>query len=120
MPFRLRALRGLLLAAALLLVPVSAAQAAGTPDISASVSSRSVLFGDAVPVTITATTPPGTYGYNLSYRVVLPVGVSYAGGAAVVPDVVADRPAAGQTTLLFSNVSDLSPNSSRALAFNLN
>ncbi|WCB95409.1 hypothetical protein DSM104299_04152 [Baekduia alba] len=120
MSFRLRALGRALFALALFAVPTAAAQAAGTPDISASVSSRSVLYGEAVPVTVTATNPPGTYGYNLSYRVVLPVGVSYSGGAAVAPDVIADQPAAGQTTLLFSNVSDLSPNSSRTLAFDLN
>jgi uncharacterized repeat protein (TIGR01451 family)/fimbrial isopeptide formation D2 family protein len=119
MSFRLRSLLGPLLALALLAAPATAAQAAGTPDIAASVSSRSVLYGDPVPVTVTATNPPGTYGYNLSYRVVLPVGVSYTGGAAVAPEVVADQPAAGQTTILFNNVSDLSPNSSRALAFDL-
>ncbi|HET6505589.1 MAG TPA: isopeptide-forming domain-containing fimbrial protein [Baekduia sp.] len=117
MPSRLRLVLCALLALALL-VP-AAAQADGTPDISVAVSSRSVLYGEDVPVTVTATNPPGTYGYNLSFRVVLPAGVSYAGGASVAPQVVADKPLVGQTTLIFSNVSDLSPNSSRALDFTI-
>jgi uncharacterized repeat protein (TIGR01451 family)/fimbrial isopeptide formation D2 family protein len=118
MPERLRLLLCASLLALAVLLP-SAAQAAGTPDISVAVSSRSVLHGDAVPVTVTATNPPGTYGYNLSYRVVLPAGVSYAGGASVAPQQIADAPATGQTTLIFGNVSDLSPSSSRSLDLNL-
>src|ERR1700754_1398486 len=118
MPSRLRLVVCALLLALALLVP-AAAHADGNPDISATVSSESVLYGDDVPVTVTAANPPGTYGYNLSYRVVLPAGVSYAGGAAVDPQEIDDAPGGGQTTLLFTNVSDLSPNSSRALSFDV-
>ena len=61
---------------------------------------------------MTAANASGTYGYNLSYRVVLPAGVTYAGGAPVAPSELVDQPAPGEATLLFENVSDLSPGSS--------
>jgi uncharacterized repeat protein (TIGR01451 family)/fimbrial isopeptide formation D2 family protein len=96
------------------------AHADGTPDISATVASTAVLFGAPVHVTVTATNPPaGPYGYNLSYRVVLPAGVSYSGGAGIAPTQIADQPARGETTLIFGNVSDLSPSSSHALGFDV-
>ncbi|HEY4097719.1 MAG TPA: hypothetical protein VGM33_19505, partial [Baekduia sp.] len=117
MPPRLRLFLGALLA--LVLIAPAAAQASGTPNISATVSSTSVLYGDDVPVTVTASNPPGSYGYNLSYRVVLPAGVTYAGGGAAAPTVIPNAPSGTQTTLLFTNVSDLSPNSSRTLTFNV-
>jgi uncharacterized repeat protein (TIGR01451 family)/fimbrial isopeptide formation D2 family protein len=100
-------------------VGLGIARADGTPNITAAVSSASVLFGDPVHVTVTAANPPGTYGYNLTYRVVLPAGVTYAGGAPTAPQQIANAPIAGETTLIFSNVSDLSPNSSRAIGFDL-
>ena len=46
----------------------------------------------------------------------LPAGVTYAGGAAP-STTVANKPLAGQTTLIFENVSDLSPKSSYTLSF---
>ncbi len=104
---------------AVLCVGLGSARADGTPNITVSVSSASVLFGDPVHVTVTAANPPGTYGYNLTYRVVLPAGVTYAGGAATAPQQVANAPIGSETTLIFSNVSDLSPNSSRAIGFDL-
>lgn len=96
-----------------------AAHAAGSPDIAAGVSSSNVLFGSNARVAVSASNPAGQpYGYNLSFRVVLPAGVSYAGGAPVAPTQVAG-PSPGQTTLLFSNLSDLSPNSSFDLGFDV-
>jgi hypothetical protein len=92
------------------------ARADGTPNITALVSAANVLYGAPVHVSVTAANPPGTYGYNLTYRVVLPVGVTYGGGAPTAPTAIANAPLAGQTTLIFSNVSDLSPNSRRAIA----
>ncbi|MBE2317197.1 DUF11 domain-containing protein [Solirubrobacter sp. CPCC 204708] len=96
-----------------------AAYADGSPDISADVSSSVVLYGNQPHVTVTAANPPGTYGYNLSFRVVLPAGVTYAGGASVAPREIIGQPAAGQRTLIFENVSDLSPGSSRELGFDV-
>lgn len=93
------------------------ALAAGTPNISAEINSPTVLHGASVPVTITARNPTGQpYGYNLSFRVVLPPGVSYAGRFATPPTEIAG-PGAGERTLIFRNVSDLSPNSSFELGF---
>ena len=79
----------------------------------------SVLFGEDSTVTLSASNPSGpTVGYNLSFRDVLPVGVSYvAGSASVAPRVLPNAPAAGQTTLLFENVSDLSGGSSYSLSY---
>ncbi len=96
------------------------AMAAGTPDISLSVGADGqTLHGDATEVMLTASNPTGTDGFNLSYRVVLPVGVSFADGP-VSPVVAADVPAPGETTLFFENVSDLLANNDASLTFTVN
>ena len=113
-------LRLLLLSLLLTLLGAApAAQAAGTPDISMNKDAPgSVLFGEDSTVTLSASNPSGPTGYNLSFRDVLPVGVSYvAGSASVAPRVLPNAPAAGQTTLLFENVSDLSGGSSYSLSY---
>ncbi|MDQ2631023.1 MAG: hypothetical protein M3Y75_08630, partial [Actinomycetota bacterium] len=108
------------LALALMLTLAHSAQADGTPNISATVSSSSTLYGDPVHVQVTAHNPNGQpYGYNLSFRVVLPEGVTYAGGGSVAPKQLADAPNPGERTLIFENVSDLSPGSTEELDFNL-
>lgn len=119
-PVRFRA--ALLTAAAclgllsLLLLP-SAARAAGSPDLSGQINSPTILHGEHVPVSIRTTNPSGgAYGYNVSFRVVLPAGVSYSGGAPVAPTTIAG-PGAGETTLLFRNVADISQNATQALDF---
>ncbi len=99
------------------------ALAAGTPNISATTSSSSVLFGSPSTVTITAANPAGQpYGYNLAFRAVIPANVTYvAGSGSPAPtSVLTNQPAAGQTTLLWPNVSDLSANSSNAVSFQVN
>jgi uncharacterized repeat protein (TIGR01451 family)/fimbrial isopeptide formation D2 family protein len=103
-----------------LLALASTAKADGTPDISATVSSSSTLLGDPVHVRVTAHNPnTEPYGYNLSLRVVLPEGVTYAGGGPVAPQQIPDAPDTGETTLIFENVSDLSPGSTKELGFDL-
>jgi uncharacterized repeat protein (TIGR01451 family)/fimbrial isopeptide formation D2 family protein len=98
-----------------LMAVAGTALADGSPNISATVGSNTVLYGNHVKVDVTASNPSTEpYGYNLSFRVVLPAGVDYVGGAAfggtaIAPTIVHDQPATGQTTLIFSNVSDLSP-----------
>jgi len=114
-----RILLASLIVAAALAAASPAARADGVPNLSGAVSSSTVLYGTGPHVKVTASNPSATYGYNLSFRVVLPVGVTYAGGASVAPREIADQPAAGQRTLLFENVSDLSPGSSRELEFDL-
>ena len=107
-----------LAAAAVQQLPV--ALAAGSPNISLTKSAPAkALFGSPSSVTLTASSPAGQpYGYNLSFRDVLPAGVSYvAGSSSPAPTVLANKPAAGQTTLIWSNVSDLSPNGSRSLSY---
>lgn len=107
----------LLLAIAGLLGVTVTAQAAGTPNVTATIDSAEVLHGEDVPVRFTVTNPAGQpYGYNLSYRVVLPAGVTYRAGGPFAPTQVAG-PGVGETTLIFRNVSDLSPNATGELAF---
>ncbi len=55
----------------------STAEAEGTPYVSLAKSMPSeVLAGDpAIPVTLTATNPSGTDGFNLTFTDVLPAGV---------------------------------------------
>jgi uncharacterized repeat protein (TIGR01451 family)/fimbrial isopeptide formation D2 family protein len=83
-----------------------------------------VLLGNESTVTLRATNDgTGPYGYNLSFRDVLPAGVSYVPGSAkfgdieIDPTVIANAPAAGQTTLIFENVSDISVNASQSVTY---
>jgi large repetitive protein len=82
-----------------------------------------VLFGEDSTVTLRAANPAGQpYGYNLSLRDVLPPGVSYVPGsvsAPVAPRVIDNAPNPGETTLIFENVSDLSPGSTYALSYDV-
>ncbi|MBB4663764.1 DUF11 domain-containing protein [Conexibacter arvalis] len=113
----LAATLGLLLSLAGLLTLGAPAHAAGTPNLSATIDSTRVLHGETVPVRFTVSNPAGQpYGYNLSYRVVLPEGVTYRGGGPVAPTQIAG-PGRGETTLIFRNVSDLSRNATNVLAF---
>ncbi|MCB0858270.1 MAG: DUF11 domain-containing protein [Solirubrobacterales bacterium] len=104
-----------------LLVSSAPASAAGTPDLAISASASSPLYGETGTVSVTASLPSGQpKGYNLAFRVVLPKGISYAGGAEFAPTVIADKPNTGETTLLFNNISDLVPNSSQGISFEVN
>ncbi|HMS62874.1 MAG TPA: hypothetical protein PKD63_11385, partial [Solirubrobacteraceae bacterium] len=112
-----------LLCCVILLAAPPGARAAGSPNISATTSSSSVLFGAPATVTLNASNPAAQpYGYNLSFRAVLPANTTYvAGSGSPAPTtVLAGQPAAGQTTLIWSNVSDLSPNSSGGVSFQVN
>ncbi|MBJ7458203.1 MAG: DUF11 domain-containing protein [Thermoleophilaceae bacterium] len=123
-----------LLFAACVLVAISPAAAegavscavptAGTPAIALNKSAPSeVLYANQIPITLTASqpaSPPGApeSGFNLSFRDVLTPGVSYVpGSSSVAPQQIADQPALGYTTLIFSNVADLAPNSQFALTY---
>ncbi|MBO9534891.1 MAG: DUF11 domain-containing protein [Solirubrobacteraceae bacterium] len=119
------------LVAALLFVAALAAapdaNAAGTPNLSLSASSpATLLVGDDIDVDLRASTSGGAVeAYNLSYRVVLPGASSYVAGSATSstgtaigdPVQVADQPFAGQTTLLFRNVTDLAGGTNFSLRF---
>jgi fimbrial isopeptide formation D2 family protein/uncharacterized repeat protein (TIGR01451 family) len=101
----------------------TAAHAAGTPDLQLSGGpAPSVLYGDTVPVTLTAALGSGQLkGYNLAFRTVLPAGTHYVAGSAGTddgePQVLADAPTTGKTTLIWANVSDLVAASSHTLSF---
>jgi len=118
--------RGLLLALSLVFSLVQtvptitpAAEAAGTPDIALAVSvAGETLHGADTPVTVTASNPAGPDGFNLSYRIILPPGVSYGGGT-YAPKVLNDVPGVGETTLFFENISDLPTGGTSDLTFTI-
>jgi len=120
---RLRSRTGawlLTLAAVAVWLGAAAPGAFAAPDITLDKQApRAVLLGEDSPVTLHVTNPTGQpYGYNLSFRDVLPAGVSYVPGSApVAPRILPNAPAAGQTTLIFENVSDLSPGSAYDLGY---
>ena len=110
----------LTLAAVAVWLGAAAPGAFAAPDITLDKQApRAVLLGEDSPVTLHVTNPTGQpYGYNLSFRDVLPAGVSYVPGSALVaPRILPNAPAAGQTTLIFENVSDLSPGSAYDLGY---
>jgi uncharacterized repeat protein (TIGR01451 family)/fimbrial isopeptide formation D2 family protein len=82
---------------------------------------KSVLLGTQSEVHLVAENPKTSVtGYNLTFRDVLPVGVNYVAGSAGeedAPRVLHDKPAAGETTLIFENVADLSPDSTFTLSY---
>jgi len=116
--------RGLLVALSLVFsliqtVPAVApsANAAGTPNVALSASvAGETLHGASTPVTLTASNAAGPDGFNLSYRVILPAGISYASGV-YAPTVLTDVPSAGETTLFFENISDLPAGGTSDLTF---
>jgi fimbrial isopeptide formation D2 family protein/uncharacterized repeat protein (TIGR01451 family) len=104
-------------------VRIPLALAAGTPNISLiETAPATVLYGTDATVTLTATNPAaGSWGYNLSFEDVLPAAVSYVAGSGSLgdPTILANEPSTNKTTLIWSNVSDLSPGSSEVLTFKL-
>jgi large repetitive protein len=106
------------LAAVALILP--ATSAAAPPALTfAKVAPKTALLGTKQRVELNAENPAGPRGYNLSFRDVLPVGVAYvSGSASVAPSlIVPDKPALGQTTLIFENVSDLSAKSDFSITY---
>jgi len=82
------------------------AMAAGTPNITASITApANPLLGSTVPVVVSATNPTGTDGFNALYRLVLPAGASLA---SATPSPTAQIAGGGGTTIvLWQNVADL-------------
>ena len=82
----------------------------------------SVLYGQDATVGLTATNHGAVPLYNMSVRDVLPAGVSYVAGSSTPadlgnPTVIDNEPAAGETTLIWPNVSDLQVNSPFTMSF---
>lgn len=92
---------------------------AGSPNIGLDkVAPAKVLFGNTSSVTLTASNPVGQpYGYNLSFRDVLPAGVSLA-SATPPPDQIIPG-TGGRTTLVWLNLADLSPGSSFSVSYDV-
>src|ERR1700722_518723 len=100
--------------------PALIAQAAGSPNLSLSESApATVLYGTNATITLTAGDPAGIWGYNLSYEDVLPAAVSYVAGSGSLgnPTILHNEPSANKTTLIWNNVSDISPGSTGTLSF---
>src|SRR5919108_784439 len=96
-----RPARLLVAAAALLPLLVSAPAAVANPNLTLSAPApSSILYGDEAEIALTAANPSGQPpGYNLSFRAVLPNGVTYvpgSGPAGVPAQVINNAPAAGQ------------------------
>jgi uncharacterized repeat protein (TIGR01451 family)/fimbrial isopeptide formation D2 family protein len=116
----------LMLTALVITVPTRAIAAGGITF--EKTSSGTVLLGDAAHFTLTAGNAAGLpEQYNLSYTDVLPPGVAYVGGSTLPsnfgePQVITAQVVVGvdtydQQTLVWSNVSDLTPGATVALSF---
>ena len=97
----------------------SFASADGTPDVSLTKSApAAVLYGGTSAVSLDASNTTAQWGYNLSFRDVLPEGVSYVPGSAEFePTILDDQPDDGQTTLLWTNVADLAPSNTYSFGY---
>lgn len=109
---------------AVLFGPLAVAVAAPGIQLSKSAPGE-VLAGQPITYTLTVTNPSSnpdaTTEYNLAFRDVIPPGVSYVPGSATPagagdPTQVVD-PDSGQTTLTWSNLTDLSVNGTAVLTF---
>lgn len=100
--------------------------AAATPGISLTATGTgSVLLGDPVSYTLVATNPSSNLGavadYNATFRVTLPVGVTYQSGSTSPtsfndPTIYTDAVSHAQT-LVWLNVADLQVDSTISLGF---
>ncbi|WP_110205040.1 isopeptide-forming domain-containing fimbrial protein [Nocardioides daejeonensis] len=111
-----------LVLATLALVPGSPAAAAPPNDLEVSAEvTGNVLLGEAAEVRVTARNTGSVDQYNLSFRYVLPAGVTYVPGssnAALGEPKIINLPApGGGTVLIWSNVSDLPLAATQALTF---
>eukprot|EP01041_Mallomonas_annulata_P029437 gene29437-51437_t len=83
--------------------------ALGTPDIVVTKTADGrTLIGATTNVTLRACNPIGQpNGYNLSFRDIVPSGLALTSATPPPTRTVANQPIAGQTTLIWENVSDL-------------
>ncbi len=116
----LSTVRVLAATAILALIPAQAAQAATAVALDKSAPTTQ-LYGTTASVNLRASNAAGAdRAYNVSFRDVLPAGVSYVATTtpgAGAPTVIANQPATGQTTLLWPNLGDLSASSSYTLSY---
>jgi len=98
-------------------ITASPAAAANNGALAFSVGSpSSILYGQDVAYTLNASNPSGpANGFNLSWRVVLPAGTTFASSSAGNPTTYPNSPTAGETTLVFLNTDDLQIGVNRTL-----
>jgi large repetitive protein len=98
------------------LLGVTPAEADGTPDISLDKGMPAeTLYGDATAVTLTASNPTGTDGYNLSFNDVLPPGVSLTSATPAPTRTLTDG--AGNLVLIWENVADLQAGTTYSVSY---
>jgi uncharacterized repeat protein (TIGR01451 family) len=111
----------------------SSAASASSPQLKLTeTTGGTVLYGNPSTVTLSANNPSpalgGTPVYNTSFQDILPLGVSYVTGSSSFtgsgqasnpgdPTILVNQPATGETTLIWSNLGDLQPQSTESLAF---
>lgn len=108
---------------AVLFGPITAAVAAPGIHLSKSAPGE-VLAGEPITYTLTVSNPPGPGAapeYNLGFRDVIPANVSFVGGSTTPagagdPTQYVD-PTTHETTLTWTNVTDLSVNGTTVLTF---
>lgn len=87
-------------------VPVTAASAAGTPDVQVTRTvDASTLYGKNVAITLSATQTTGPQSYNLSFTDVLPAGAVITSSTYPVSKLIPLLD--GKTQVVWSNVADL-------------
>ncbi len=109
----------LLLLSAVSSVAIQPTAVVAAPSLTVtSTGPESILIGETATFTVMALNATATPGYNTGFRVVLPAGVSLDSSTSpVTPQVFADAPSAGQTTIVWENVNDSQPNSTEQLSF---
>ncbi len=122
------ALASFVVFAALVTVPLvggtPAAEAAADDNFSLTKSDSvggEALIGENVTYTLTAsgTQSSAAYLYNLSFRDVLPAGVSFVSADPAPTAILSDVPTAGQTTLIWENTSDLPAASNASVSYTI-
>ena len=102
--------------------PAISVDKALTQQVEDPTADASVLIGGTIGYTVTVSNS-GAAGvgraYNVSVRDVLPAGVAYKAGSASLgePTIIANAPSAGRTTLLWTNLFDVTPAGEQTLTY---
>ncbi len=90
--------------------------AAGSPDVTISKDMPgTTLYGASTPVTLTASNPTGTDGFNLSFNDVLPPGTSLVSADPAPTTSFTDG--SGNLVLIWENVADLQAGTSFSVSY---
>lgn len=90
--------------------------AAGSPNIQLAVSMPAeTLYGTPTTVTLTATNPTGTDGYNLSFNDKLPAGATLQSATPAPTRTLTDG--SGRLVMIWENVSDLQAGTTQSVSY---